>query len=57
MKLLTDYDYERPTEKIKKAIFEIWLEYLFTEKLYPEYGGEINHYKEWYYTGKAELVS
>lgn len=48
MKLITDLDHERPTEMIKKALFEIWLDYLFTDKLYPEYGGP-NYYKAWYY--------
>ncbi len=54
MKLLSDEDYERPTEGIKKPMFEIWLDYLFTEKLYPEYGGKINYYKEWYYAGNVK---
>jgi hypothetical protein len=56
MKLLTDKDYERPTEEIKKPIFEIWLDYLFTEKLYPEYGGKVNYYKELYYAGKDKIT-
>lgn len=56
MKLLTDDDYERPTERIKKPLFEIWLEYLFTEKLYPEYGGKVNDYKIMYYAGSAETA-
>lgn len=55
MKLLSDEDYERPTEGIKKQIFEIWLDYLFTEKLYPEWGAKINFYKELYYSSTAEI--
>lgn len=56
MKLLSDEDYERPTEKKKKPIFEIWLDYLFTEKLYPEYGGKLNEYKIMYYAGNVEMT-
>ena len=49
MKLLSEEDYNRPTEKKKKQVFELWLDYLFTEKLYPEYGGE-NTYKVLYHS-------
>ena len=34
MKLLSEEDYERPSEKKKAAIFELWLyDYLFPDKL------------------------
>jgi hypothetical protein len=34
MNLLTDEDYERPTEKIKADVFKLWLDdYLFVNKL------------------------
>ena len=34
MKLLSEEDYERPTEKKKAVIFELWLyDYLFPDKL------------------------
>lgn len=55
MNLLSDEDYERPTEGKKKQVFEIWLEYLFTEKLYPEYGGKVNDYEILYYAGISGL--
>lgn len=40
MKILEEKDHDRPGEDKKKQIFELWLEYLFTFKLYPEYDGE-----------------
>jgi hypothetical protein len=49
MAQLEDEDYIRPSENKKKQIFELWLEYLFTFKLYPEYGGE-NTYKAKYFS-------
>ncbi|SFK99925.1 hypothetical protein SAMN05216357_11084 [Porphyromonadaceae bacterium KH3CP3RA] len=48
MKLLRDpADYDRPSKDKKKQIFDLWLEYLFTHKLYAEYGGENWHKKEY----------
>lgn len=49
MKLLSEEDYERPTEAKKKPLFELWLDYLFTEKLTPDYGGD-NPYKKAYFS-------
>lgn len=49
MKILSEQDYEKPSEEKKKPVFELWLTYLFKEKLYPEYGGE-NTYKKAYNT-------
>jgi hypothetical protein len=40
MKILEEKDHDRPGEDKKKQIFELWLDYLFTFKLYPEYGGK-----------------
>lgn len=48
--LLPGGDYERPADLNKKQVFELWLGYLFTEKLYPEWGGTVNHDKEAYYS-------
>jgi hypothetical protein len=48
MKLITEEDYERPTEIKKKPVFDLWIDYLFNFKLYPEYGGE-NTTKTLYY--------
>jgi hypothetical protein len=48
MKLLSEEDYERPTEAKKKPVFDLWIDYLFNFKLYPEYGGE-NTTKTLYY--------
>jgi hypothetical protein len=53
MKLLSEEDYNRPTESKKASIFELWLQYLFAEKLYAEYGGE-NWYKEQYYSTSVQ---
>lgn len=52
MKLLSEEDHSRPTEEKKKQVFDLWLTYLFTYKLYPEYGGE-NQYKAAYYANQA----
>jgi len=52
MKILSDEDHDRPTEAKKKQIFELWLDYLFTFKLYPEYGGK-NKYKETYFSSEV----
>jgi hypothetical protein len=52
MRLLSEADYERPTNKAKKQIFELWLQYLFAEKLYAEYGGR-NSYKDAYFATAA----
>ncbi len=48
MEILSEQDHERPGIDKKKQVFELWLEYLFEYKLYPEYGGE-NWYKTQYY--------
>jgi hypothetical protein len=54
MKLLSDEDYERPTEKKKAGIFDLWLnDYLFVDKLYGEYGGE-NWYKKEYHSTSVQ---
>lgn len=52
MAILTEADYNKPLEDKKKQVFELWLEYLFTYKLYPEYGGE-NTLKDLYYKSTA----
>jgi hypothetical protein len=49
MAILSEDDYNRPQEEKKKQVFELWLNYLFTFKLYPEYGGE-NKDKAHYYS-------
>lgn len=49
IKILSYQDYQRPGIDKKKQVFELWLEYLFEYKLYPEYGGE-NWYKAQYYS-------
>jgi hypothetical protein len=47
MKLLTEKDYKKPSDK--KGVFDMWLnDYLFIDKLYPEYGGEHWHKKKYY---------
>lgn len=38
--ILSKEDKERPSLKKKKLVFDLWLTYLFTQKLYAEYGGE-----------------
>ncbi|MDR1595294.1 MAG: hypothetical protein LBS43_12560 [Prevotellaceae bacterium] len=49
MKLLSEKDYVRPSDK--KGVFDMWLnDYLFIDKLYPEYGGDENWYKKEYYS-------
>jgi hypothetical protein len=48
MKILSEADYDKPTNEEKKQIFDLWLKYLFSEKLYAEYGGD-NWYKEAYF--------
>lgn len=53
MKILSESDYIRPTVEKKKQIFELWLEYLFSNKLYGEYGGN-NRYKDAYYSAIAQ---
>ena len=40
MKILLEDDYNKPIENNKKLILGLWLKYLFSEKLYGEYGGE-----------------
>lgn len=49
MKILDGKDYERPGPNKKKPTFDLWLEYLFKYKLYPEYGGKENAYKNDYF--------
>jgi hypothetical protein len=53
MKILSEADYDKPTNEEKKQIFELWLKYLFSEKLYGEYGGD-NWYKDAYYAAIAQ---
>lgn len=48
MGILTEKDYEKPTIERKRAIFDLWLEYLFAHKLYGEYGEESQYKKEYY---------
>ena len=56
MKLLSEEDYERPTEKKKAGVFDLWLnEYLFVDKLGPEYG-ENWYIKEYYSASAKELL-
>lgn len=52
MNLLSDADYERPQANKKKQVFELWLNYLFTFKLYPEFGGENTDRKLYYSTAQ-----
>lgn len=40
MSLLSEDEHEYLSEKSKKPVFELWLEYLFKFKYYSEYGGE-----------------
>ncbi len=48
--ILKGKDDDRPSERDKAAVFETWLnDYLFVDKLYPEYGEKKNWYKETYY--------
>ena len=49
MKLLSEDDHDYLTEKSKKPVFELWLEYLFKYKYYAEYGGE-NKLKKIYFS-------
>lgn len=49
MDILSEADHDKLTENAKKPVFELWLEYLFEDKLYPEYGGE-NTDKKYYYS-------
>jgi len=49
MALLSEADHDNISEKTKKAVFELWLKYLFEYKLYPEYGGE-NKLEKLYYS-------
>jgi len=49
MKLLSEDDNDYLTEKSKKPVFELWLEYLFKFKYYGEYGGE-NKLKKIYFS-------
>jgi hypothetical protein len=53
MEIISDTDYNHPTNKKKKQIFELWLKYLFSEKLYSEYGGD-NWYKDAYFATIAQ---
>jgi hypothetical protein len=54
MEIISGEDYERPAENKKAAIFDLWLnEYLWIDKLYPEYGGE-NWYRKEYYSNSAQ---
>jgi hypothetical protein len=48
LQILSESDYERPTQGKKKQVFELWLTYLFKYKLYPEYGGENKDEKVYY---------
>lgn len=48
MEIISEADYDKPTDKTKKQIFELWLKYLFSEKLYGEYGGD-NWYRDAYF--------
>ncbi|GIJ96561.1 hypothetical protein CAPN001_11300 [Capnocytophaga stomatis] len=55
MALLSEEDYEKPTVTKKRKIFDLWLnKYLFVEKLYPEYGGSENTYKNEYFNPKFD---
>lgn len=49
MAILSESEYVKPTQVIKKPLFELWLKYLFKYKLYPEYGGE-NEIEKLYYS-------
>jgi len=55
MKLLSEEDYERPTEKKKAAILELWLnEYLFPDKL-NDWGGAKDEKDNYYSTSAQQL--
>ncbi|AWL09615.1 hypothetical protein HME7025_01763 [Aquirufa nivalisilvae] len=47
MQILSEEDKVRPSLKKKKQIFDLWLIYFFTHKLYREHGGE-NSYEKLY---------
>jgi len=49
MALLSEDDHDNISEKTKKPVFELWLEYLFEFKLYPEFGG-VNIDKKTYFS-------
>jgi hypothetical protein len=49
MALLSENDHDHLSEKSKKPVFKLWLEYLFEYKVYGEYGGE-NVDKKVYYS-------
>lgn len=49
MNILSNADYEKPTGEKKKQIFDLWLEYLFSVKLYGEYDAD-NWYQNAYLT-------
>jgi len=56
MELLNQDDYKKPIKNINGDAFSSWLDYLFTGKLYSEYGVSVNHYREWYYSGRVEIT-
>ena len=49
MQIISEDDYDRPNESKKSQIFDLWLIYLFRDKLFGEYGG-VNWYKEMYFS-------
>lgn len=50
MALLSEEDHDNISEKTKKPVFELWLEYLFEFKMYPEFGGENKEKKAYFST-------
>jgi hypothetical protein len=49
MALLSEDDHDNISEKSKKPVFELWLEYLFEYKIYGEFRGK-NTLKEIYFS-------
>jgi hypothetical protein len=56
MKLLSEKDHDYLTEKSKKPVFELWLEYLFQYKYYGEYGDE-NKLKKIYFSTDIRSIT
>lgn len=48
MDALAINDYRKPSDDSKGKVFNVWLKYLFSNKLYGEYGSE-NEYKKKYF--------
>lgn len=53
VKIISEDDIPRIRLVKKKTLFDLWLEYLFTFKLCPEFGGKENKFKEDYFSYPA----